>query len=178
MLPSMLNPTLPAAAILLLAAAIVPAQTPVATPDITGVKFERPTAGDDYVKREVMIPMRDGVKLFTSIVIPKGARSAPVILTRTPYNAAGRTTRNRSARMLGTPLRAMRCSWPGHRSSRMCEANTGRKGVPDDAASAGPNPTPVDRRPASTPSSGWLRTCPSRTAGSACWAAPTKASPW
>ncbi len=103
MLTPMLNPTLPSSvAILLLAAAISPAQTPVATPDITGVKFERPTVGDDYVKREVMIPMRDGVKLFTSIVIPKGAKGAPVILTRTPYNAAGRTTRNRSARMLDT----------------------------------------------------------------------------
>jgi predicted acyl esterase len=27
--------------------------------------FVVPTAGYDYVKREVMIPMRDGVKLFT-----------------------------------------------------------------------------------------------------------------
>ena len=78
------------------------AQTPVSTPDITGAKFVRPTEGDDYEKREVMIPMRDGVKLFTSIVIPKGARNAPVIMTRTPYNAAGRTTRSRSTRMLDT----------------------------------------------------------------------------
>jgi uncharacterized protein len=35
--------------------------------------------------------MRDGVKLFTSIVIPKGARSAPILLTRTPYKATART---------------------------------------------------------------------------------------
>ena len=35
------------------------------------------TANQDYVKREVMIPMRDGVKLYTVIVLPKGARNAP-----------------------------------------------------------------------------------------------------
>ena len=56
----------------------------------------------DYVKREVMIPMRDGVKLFTSIVIPKGAKNAPILLTRTPYNATARTERFHSGRMLAT----------------------------------------------------------------------------
>ena len=35
-----------------------------------------------------MIPMRDGVKLYTVIAIPKGAKNAPMVLTRTPYNAA------------------------------------------------------------------------------------------
>jgi putative CocE/NonD family hydrolase len=37
-----------------------------------------------------MIPMRDGVKLYTVIAIPKGVTKAPIVLTRTPYNAAGR----------------------------------------------------------------------------------------
>ena len=41
----------------------------------------------DYVKRDVMIPMRDGVKLHTVIVVPKGAKNAPILLTRTPYDA-------------------------------------------------------------------------------------------
>lgn len=63
-------------------------------------KFEVPTSGYDYVKREVMIPMRDGVKLHTVIVVPKGARSAPILLTRTPYNASKRTERNQSPHML------------------------------------------------------------------------------
>ncbi len=62
--------------------------------------FSVPTAGYDYVKREVMIPMRDGVKLHTVIVIPKGARNAPIVLTRTPYNASRRLARNDSPRML------------------------------------------------------------------------------
>jgi len=48
----------------------------------------------------VMIPMRDGVKLFTVIMVPKGAQNAPILLTRTPYNAAKRTARSDSPRML------------------------------------------------------------------------------
>jgi uncharacterized protein len=62
--------------------------------------FTVPTAGQDYVKREVMIPMRDGVKLHTVIVVPKGAHDAPILLTRTPYNASARTARNNSTHML------------------------------------------------------------------------------
>src|SRR2546426_4882211 len=41
----------------------------------------------DYVRRDVMIPMRDGVKLHTVILVPKGAKNAPILLTLTPYNA-------------------------------------------------------------------------------------------
>lgn len=77
------------------------AQTPPMTPDI-GTKFAAAVPGADYVKRTVMIPMRDGVKLFTVIVVPKGARRAPMLLTRTPYNAFGRAQRNRSPSMLAT----------------------------------------------------------------------------
>jgi len=39
----------------------------------------------DYERREAMIPMRDGVKLHTVILIPKGAHGTPILLTRTPY---------------------------------------------------------------------------------------------
>jgi uncharacterized protein len=53
----------------------------------------------DYVKREVMIPMRDGVKLQTVIIIPRGAHRAPILLTRTPYGATDRMTKNSSAHM-------------------------------------------------------------------------------
>ncbi len=42
-----------------------------------------------YSKREVSIPMRDGVKLFTSIYLPKDtARAYAILLTRTPYSVA------------------------------------------------------------------------------------------
>jgi putative CocE/NonD family hydrolase len=47
-----------------------------------------------------MIPMRDGVKLKTVIVIPKCARNAPMLLTRTPYNAVTRVRRFNSPHML------------------------------------------------------------------------------
>jgi uncharacterized protein len=53
----------------------------------------------DYVKREVMIPMRDGVKLQTVILIPKGAHGAPILLSRTPYGATDRITKNSSAHL-------------------------------------------------------------------------------
>ena len=56
-------------------------------PSETPAKVEPVTDSFDYVKREVMIPMRDGVKLHTVILIPKGAKNAPILLTRTPYNA-------------------------------------------------------------------------------------------
>ncbi len=56
----------------------------------------------DYQKREVMIPMRDGVKLYTVIVVPNGAKNAPILFTRTPYHAKGRATRSESASMLQT----------------------------------------------------------------------------
>src|SRR5579875_160198 len=41
-------------------------------------KFEAPRTGYDYVKRVEMIPMRDGVKLYTVIWIPKEAHNAPI----------------------------------------------------------------------------------------------------
>ena len=63
-------------------------------------EFHAPKSNYDYVKRVEMIPMRDGVKLYTVIVIPKGAKDAPILLTRTPYNAASRTTRTESPHML------------------------------------------------------------------------------
>ena len=70
------------------------AQTAPMAPDITGKKFQAPEpAGRDFVKRVEMVPMRDGVKLYTVIVVPKGAHDAPILLTRTPYNAAKRAAR-------------------------------------------------------------------------------------
>src|ERR1700680_110604 len=71
-------------------------------PSETPVKVEAVTDSFDYAKRDVMIPMRDGVKLHTVIVIPKGARGAPILLTRTPYDASSRARRNQSPYMLAT----------------------------------------------------------------------------
>src|SRR3984885_12287747 len=62
--------------------------------------FKVPVQPTDFDKREVMIPMRDGVKLYTVIVLPKGAKGAPIVLTRTCYNAAGRAARSNSPKMI------------------------------------------------------------------------------
>ena len=51
----------------------------------------------DYVKREVLIPMRDGVKLQTVILIPRGAQHAPILLSRTPYGATERMGKHSSS---------------------------------------------------------------------------------
>lgn len=72
----------------LIAAAPLSAQTSPMTPDFNG-KFVGPTEGAAWTKREVMIAMRDGVKLHTVIVLPRGAKGVPILLTRTPYDASG-----------------------------------------------------------------------------------------
>ena len=70
-----------------------------ALPSETPATFEPVTDGFDYVKRDVMIPMRDGVKLHTVVLVPKGAKGAPILLTRTPYNATDLTSHAASAHL-------------------------------------------------------------------------------
>jgi putative CocE/NonD family hydrolase len=65
-------------------------------PSETPPKFVRPAYGADYESRDVMIPMRDGVKLHTVILIPKGARNTAMLLTRTPYEARHMAARSPS----------------------------------------------------------------------------------
>jgi hypothetical protein len=66
-------------------------------PSETPAKFQPTYDGFDHERRTVMIPMRDGVKLHTVILVPKGAKSAPMLLTRTPYDADRLTTHADSA---------------------------------------------------------------------------------
>jgi uncharacterized protein len=61
--------------------------------------FTLKTETFDYVRRTEMIPMRDGVKLYTVILIPRGAKRAPMLLTRTPYDADERTKKQPSAHL-------------------------------------------------------------------------------
>jgi hypothetical protein len=46
----------------------------------------------DFIRREEMIPMRDGVKLYTIILVPSREDRMPIMLTRTPYGASLRST--------------------------------------------------------------------------------------
>ena len=67
-------------AFLLLLALGAAAQTPPST-----LAYVR----ENYTKFEYRVPMRDGVKLFTSVYVPKDVfsdgRTYPVLMTRTPY---------------------------------------------------------------------------------------------
>jgi len=58
----------------------------------------RPEA--DYIRRVEMVPMRDGVRLNTIIVMKKGTQNGPILLSRTPYNAARATSRIASQRII------------------------------------------------------------------------------
>lgn len=69
----------------------------------TPEKFEPALDALDHERREVMIPMRDGVKLHSVILLPKGARNAPILFTRTPYDADSMTRRAES-KHLGSVL--------------------------------------------------------------------------
>jgi len=72
-------------------------------PSETPSDFKPTNYGFNYERRTVMIPMRDGVKLHTVILVPKGAKNAPILITRTPYNADELTTHADSSD-LGTIL--------------------------------------------------------------------------
>jgi hypothetical protein len=87
------------------------AQTPAGElPNETPQKFTPTNEGFEYVRREVMIPMRDGVKLHTVILVPKGARDAPILLTRTPYDASALTSHAESSH-LGPILQGYDNAW-------------------------------------------------------------------
>ena len=68
-------------------------------PSESPVHFQPATTNFDFERREVMIPMRDAVKLHTVILVPKGAKNAPILLTRTPYNADGLTNHSASSHL-------------------------------------------------------------------------------
>src|SRR5688572_3195647 len=75
---------------------------PIVAQDEVVPNFSPVTADFDHERREVMIPMRDGVRLHTVIVIPKGLTApAPIILTRTPYGA------NKATRQASSPRASM-----------------------------------------------------------------------
>jgi putative CocE/NonD family hydrolase len=83
-------------------------QTPAPKPQYPGLPSETPATvavppdSHDYTRRTEMIPMRDGVRLFTEILIPKAVTKdhpAAILMTRTPYSAAVLTTNALSAHL-------------------------------------------------------------------------------
>ena len=82
------------------AAAQSDTQFPAKYPDFpseTPTEFKPTNSGFDHERRTEMIPMRDGVKLHTVILLPKGATASPILLTRTPYSADELTSHASSA---------------------------------------------------------------------------------
>jgi uncharacterized protein len=78
-----------------LAAAQSPPAVTAMTPDVVAsYDIIRPEA--DFIKRVAMVPMRDGVKLYTVIVMKKGTAHGPILLSRTPYDAKESTDRMKS----------------------------------------------------------------------------------
>ncbi len=72
-------------------------------PSETPQELKPTNYGLEYERRDVMIAMRDGVKLHTVIIVPKSVidskKKAGIVLTRTPYNASELTTHANSAHL-------------------------------------------------------------------------------
>ena len=132
-------------------------------PSETPAKFTQQTDTFDYVRREVMIPMRDGVKLHTVILAPKGAHNAPILLTRTPYNATALTSHAESPH-LGPILQGYDNAVDVIREGgyiRVVEDVRGKYGSEGDFVMNRPlhgpqNPTPVDEATDTYDTIDWL----------------------
>ncbi|HET8624605.1 MAG TPA: CocE/NonD family hydrolase [Gemmatimonadales bacterium] len=70
----------------------------------------RADEGDVTLYSNVMVAMRDGVRLATDIYVPSGARRFPVILERTPYD---KTAPSRSERTASNPTPMTRAELAG-----------------------------------------------------------------
>src|SRR6187431_3005037 len=80
------------------AAQTSPPVTPM-TPDVID-KYEQTLPSADFIRREAMIPMRDGTKLYTVVVMKKGTANGPILLSRSPYDAHHSTHRVASQRIV------------------------------------------------------------------------------
>jgi putative CocE/NonD family hydrolase len=75
-----------------------PPVTPM-TPDVID-KYEQTLPSADFIRREEMVPMRDGTKLYTAIVMKKGTTQGPILISRSPYDAHKSTHRVASQRIV------------------------------------------------------------------------------
>ncbi len=89
-------------ALIFVAPAVRAAETPAApakitpmTPDVVA-SYDKVRPDADFVRRVEMVPMRDGVKLYTVVVFKKGTNAGPILLSRTPYDAKETAARTAS----------------------------------------------------------------------------------
>jgi putative CocE/NonD family hydrolase len=78
-----------------IAAAAPPERVTPMTPDVVA-SYNEILPQADFIRREAMVPMRDGTKLYTVIYMKKGTTDGPILLSRTPYDAKGSTSRTAS----------------------------------------------------------------------------------
>jgi uncharacterized protein len=123
-------------------------------------EFEDTFPNKDYVRRVEMVPMRDGVKLQTIILVPKGAQHAPIVLTRTPYNATARAQVALSASLLST-LPPADADFVGAGYIRVYQDTRGKYGSEGDYVMLRPihgplNPTSTDHTTDAWDTVDWL----------------------
>src|SRR6185437_12589167 len=136
-------------------------------PSETPAHFTPDHSGFGYTIREVMIPMRDKVKLHTVIMIPKGGHDAPMLLTRTPYDAKKMVTETEHGQLsghIGTALQGYDNAVPvivegGY--IRVIQDVRGKYGSEGDFVMNRPmrgplNPTPVDESTDTYDTIDWL----------------------
>ena len=132
-------------------------------PSETPANLQQSTPDFDYVKRDVMIPMRDGVRLHTVILVPNGAKNAPMLLTRTPYSATAQTSHEQSSHLGPTlwgydnPMEVI----VGGNYIRVIQDIRGKYGSEGDYVMNRPprgplNPTPVDESTDTYDTIDWL----------------------
>ena len=85
--------------LLALAAAPTPQRVTPMTPDVVA-SYNAILPQADFIRREAMVPMRDGTKLYTVIYMKKGTTNGPILLSRTPYDAKGSTDRTASLKVV------------------------------------------------------------------------------
>ena len=85
-----------------------PPQQYPALPSETPAHFMPDHSSFGYSIRDVMIPMRDGVKLHTVIMVPKRAHDVAMLLTRTPYDASSMVTETVHGQLSGDMGSALR----------------------------------------------------------------------
>jgi hypothetical protein len=57
---------------------------------LVSLRAQDPRVAEDWIRREAMIPVRDGVKLHAVVVAPKAkTKPLPIMLVRTPYGVDG-----------------------------------------------------------------------------------------
>jgi len=132
-------------------------------PSETPTKFERIATDSDFELRDVMIPVRDGVKLHTIVLVPHGAKRAGILLTRTPYNAkeltSNRHSLHMSARLWGYDNAVETIIEGGY--IRVVQDIRGKYGSEGDYVMNRPmrgalNPTPVDESTDTYDTIDWL----------------------